>query len=86
MEFNQAKYKECEHNSGHDWGYGLDAGNCVYCGLIHDCESEDKYEFDGDNYICEVCHLFPTTQVLKEIEQAKADALDLDLEYRRAIL
>ena len=85
-EFNKQKFLECENEYGHDWGYNEDAGNCIACGLIHNCEVENKFEFDGDHYICSVCHIFPSQQVLKEIEQANADARERDLEFRRAIL
>ena len=84
MEFNEAKYKECDGD--HDYGWNENAGSCVHCGLIHNCEVENKYESSGDHYICSVCHIFPSQQVLKEIEQANADARDRDLEFRRAIL
>jgi len=84
MEFNADRYKECD--DVHDWGYGMDSGNCLHCGLIHNCEVDDKYEFDGNHYICSVCHIFPSTQVLKEIEEANADARDAELEYRSNLL
>lgn len=85
-EFNKAKFLECETEHGHEWGYNADAGNCTYCGLIHNCEVDDKYEFDGDNFICSVCHIFPSQEVLKDIERANQDARDADLEYRSILL
>lgn len=82
MEFNETKFKECDDD--HDWGYNENAGNCLYCGLIHDCDLDDRYEFDGDNFICAICHIYPTHQVLKEIEQARIDVTLLDQDFRRA--
>lgn len=86
MEFNESKRKECEAQGDHNFGYGENAGVCTHCHIIHDCEAEDKFEFDGDNYRCEVCHIFPSHEVLKEIEQANQDHRDGELEYRSILL
>ena len=80
-EFNASRYNECEKELGHNWGYNEHAGSCEHCGLIHNCEVEQKYEladtpFEG--WRCAICHHYADNDVIEEIEQANIDSRETE--------
>ncbi len=78
---DQAKYKECEEQGSHDFGYNQEAGLCLHCSMLHDCRVEFDFEYINEgNWACNECHAEADSKLVEEIEEENAEARLIEAE------
>lgn len=58
---------ECDE-LGHEFGWNDQAGICLNCGLLHDCEAEWSFEEVDLHQRCEVCHFWCDNELSEKID------------------